>query len=107
MISISDFAYDLPEQLIAHEPLPTRADSRLMLVNRMTGQIAHTHFSALADQLTPNDVLVINETKVFPARLFGVKRGGDPTDILLIKPLGENRWEALGRNLKLGSIIDF
>lgn len=107
MISVSDFNYHLPPKNIANLPADPRDSSHLMLVNRSTQEISHTIFHSITDQLSKNDVLVLNETKVFPARLFGHKRGGDPTEVILIKPLGNDQWECMGRRFKVGSTIDF
>ena len=73
-MNVHDFYYDLPEELIAQDPLLKRSDSRLMVLNRENGTIEHKKFSDCIDYLNPGDCLVINETKVIPARLYGVKK---------------------------------
>ena len=71
----SDFNYELPEELIAQTPVEPRDSSRLMAIDRSTGEISHRHFYDIADYLNPGDLLVMNDSKVFPARIYGVKRG--------------------------------
>ena len=71
----SDFYFDLPEELIAQEPLDDRSSSRLMCLDKNTGEIKHKHFYDIADLLNPGDCLILNDTKVIPARLYGVKEG--------------------------------
>ena len=85
-MNVSDFNYELPEELIAQDPLLKRSDSRLMVVHRDTGEIEHKIFSDVIDYLNPGDCLVINDTKVIPARLMGVKEDtGAVIEILLLK----------------------
>ena len=72
-MNTKDFYYDLPEELIAQDPLLNRSSSRLMLLDKETGEIEHKHFYDILDYLNPGDCLVLNETKVIPARLYGVK----------------------------------
>ena len=106
----SDFIYDLPEELIAQTPIEPRDHSRLMVVNRRTGDIQHRRFDSVIDDLNPGDALVINETRVIPARLMGVRAGGGVTELLLLKQLGPKRWETLarpGRRLKTGATVSF
>ena len=82
----SDFYYDLPEELIAQDPLSDRSSSRLMVVDRQTGDVSHHVFREIIDYLNPGDCLVINNTKVIPARLYGVKEDtGANIEILLLK----------------------
>ncbi len=99
MLKLSDFAYELPHELIAQSPAEPRDSSRLLVLNRQTGTIAHRHFRDLPDLLTAKDVLVRNNTKVIPARIFGKKNTGAHVEILLTKRLrGENQgevWECL------------
>lgn len=107
----SDFFYNLPEELIAQTPLEPRDSSRLMRVNRETGEITHDHFYNLADYLKEGDLLVMNDSKVFPARIYGTKRQTQvPCEFLLLKQHSFNTWEVLvhpGRRLKKGAIVDF
>lgn len=107
----SDFYYDLPEELIAQTPLEKRDTSRLMVLDKKTGQVQHKHFYDIIDYLQEGDCLVINDTKVIPARLYGQKTGtGGAVEVLLLKDLGEGRWECIvypGRRLKEGANITF
>ncbi|HBE10108.1 MAG TPA: tRNA preQ1(34) S-adenosylmethionine ribosyltransferase-isomerase QueA [Lachnospiraceae bacterium] len=110
-MELSDFNYELPEELIAQDPLLKRSDSRLMVVHRDTGEIEHKHFSDVIDYLNPGDCLVINETKVIPARLMGVKEEtGAVIEVLLLKNKGNNIWETLvkpGKKMKPGAVVTF
>lgn len=110
-MKLSDFDYDLPPELIAQEPAPERNLSRLMVVRRDKESFEHTYFFNLGEYLRPGDVLVLNETKVIPARLRGIKAGtGARIEVLLLRPLGGNRWEALvrpGRRLREGDVLFF
>ncbi len=104
----SDFMYDLPEELIAQTPIEPRDHSRLLVYNRATREIAHKHFYDVIDYLNPGDALVINETRVIPARLYGVRAGGGACELLLLKQLGPKRWESLvrpGAKLKVGKTV--
>lgn len=107
----SDFDYVLPEELIAQTPIEPRDHSRLMVVHRGTGAIEHKHFYDLPQYLHPGDALVINETKVIPARLLGVKEDtGVPVEVLLLRRENATDWEALvrpGRRLKPGATCVF
>lgn len=107
----SDFDYVLPEELIAQTPIEPRDHSRLMVVHRGTGAIEHKHFYDLLQYLRPGDALVINETKVIPARLLGVKEDtGVPVEVLLLRRENATDWEALvrpGRRLKPGATCVF
>ena len=107
----SDFFYDLPEELIAQTPLEPRDSSRLMKINRETGEITHDRFYNIADYLRSGDLLVMNDSKVFPARIMGVKRDtGVVCEFLLLNQRSHNTWETLvrpGRRLKVGAIVDF
>ena len=85
-MKLSDFDYHLPKQLIAQSPAVTRDSSRLMVVNRKTGEISHDYFYNLLKYLSPDDLLVFNDTKVFPARLFGHKPTGGKVEVLLLRP---------------------
>lgn len=110
-MDVNMFDFHLPESLIAQKPSPDRTGSRLMTLNRKTGQIEHRQFSELIDLLQTGDCLVFNDTKVIPARLYGEKQGtGARIEALLLRDLGENRWEALVRPAKrvpLGTEIRF
>ena len=93
----SDFLYDLPEDLIAQTPLPKRDNSRLLVLDKRTGAIEHRRFYDLADYLYPGDCLVLNDSRVIPARLFGTRPSGGAVEVVLLKELGEDRWECLTR----------
>ena len=112
----ADFDYNLPEELIAQTPVEPRDHSRLMVVHRTDGRREHRHFYDIIDYLNPGDALVINETKVIPARLLGVKEGSDsqghsvPVEVLLLRRINATDWEALvkpGRRLKPGAVCVF
>ena len=111
MLKTSDYDYNLPEELIAQTPLNDRSSSRLMVINREKQTISHKHFTDILDYLSDNDVLVINDTKVIPARLIGHKEDtGAVIEVLLLKDLGNNIWETLAKpqkRVKIGSIISF
>ncbi|MCI8575369.1 MAG: tRNA preQ1(34) S-adenosylmethionine ribosyltransferase-isomerase QueA [Bacilli bacterium] len=110
-MNLEDFNYELPEELIAQTPLKKRSDSKLLILDRETGQIEHKHFSDIIDYLIPGDVLVLNDTKVIPARLIGEKESTKAViELLLLKNLEEDIWECLSRpfkRLKEGTIINF
>ena len=92
----SDFYYDLPKELIAQDPLEDRSASRLMHLNKETGEYEHGHFRDILKYLKPGDCLVINDTKVIPARLYGSKVGTDAAiEILLLKRRENDIWETL------------
>ncbi|MDQ1912426.1 tRNA preQ1(34) S-adenosylmethionine ribosyltransferase-isomerase QueA [Paenibacillus sp. GD4] len=105
------FDYHLPESLIAQTPLADRTASRLLTLNKQTGEIGHHMFEELENYLQAGDVLVLNDTRVIPARLFGVKADtGAKVEILLLKQLEGDRWEALvrpGKKVKTGATIHF
>lgn len=108
----SDFDYDLPKELIAQHPVPQRDSSRLMVLNRQDGSIAHRHFSELTEYLRPEDVLVINESKVIPARLYGHVQGRPEAvmELLLLRQRELNVWEALvkpGKRARVGMQLVF
>ncbi len=106
----SDFEYELPEELIAQTPVEPRDHSRLMVVNRRDGQIYDRHFYDLPQYLRAGDALVINETRVLPARLLGEREGGGACEVLLLKQLSPKRWETLvrpGKKLKPGAVVRF
>lgn len=107
----ADFYYDLPEELIAQNPLLDRSSSRLMHLDKTTGEIQHTDFKHIVKYLKPGDCLVINDTRVIPARLYGSKIGTDAgIEILLLKRKENNIWETLvkpGKKAKPGTKISF
>ena len=93
----SDFWFDLPEELIAQTPLDKRDESRLLVVDKKTGALEHKSFRDLPSLLRKGDCLVLNDSRVLPARLLGSRESGGAVEILLLKDLGENRWECLSR----------
>ncbi len=107
----SDFYYDLPERLIAQNPLADRSSSRLMVLDKKTGKIEHKHFTNIKEYLHKGDVLVINNTRVIPARLLGVRSDtGSAVEILLLKRLDDARWECIvrpGKKVKPGRRFTF
>jgi S-adenosylmethionine:tRNA ribosyltransferase-isomerase len=105
----SDYDFALPPHLIAQHPLARRDASRLMIVNRATGEISHGTFTDIATLIDPRDVLVVNRTRVLRARLLGSRASGAPAEILLLKPVGDGRYEAMvspGGKLKPGRRVD-
>ena len=105
-----DFWYDLPEELIAQTPLMQRDSSRLLVLNRNTGAWEHKHFYDVLDYLQPGDCLVMNDSRVLPARLLGHRPTGGAVEVLLLRDLGEKRWECLckpGRKMQVGSQVIF
>ncbi|MBO8128698.1 MAG: tRNA preQ1(34) S-adenosylmethionine ribosyltransferase-isomerase QueA [Peptococcaceae bacterium] len=108
---LSDFDYELPDDLIAQEPLPYRDASRLMVIHRAQHHIEHKRFRDIVDYLDNGDLLVLNETKVLPVRLLGHKKGtGGRVEVLLLHPAGDDCWECLvrpGRRLRPGAIVVF
>lgn len=110
-MDVKDFDYDLPEELIAQDPLEDRSSSRLMVLDKKTGDIKHKIFRDVVDYLQPGDCLVLNNTKVIPARLFGVKEGTEAKiEILLLKRKENDIWETLvkpGKKCKPGVKISF
>lgn len=106
-----DFNYYLPEELIAQTPLKNRDESRLMVLDKTTGEIEHKHFYDIIDYLEEGDVLVLNDTKVLPARLHGIKEStGSHIEILMLKELESDSWECLAKPAKrisVGDTIDF
>ncbi len=103
----NDFNYNLPLELIAQRPLPQRDASRLMVLHRADGRLEHRRFTDLLDYLRPGDILVGNNSRVIPARLFGQKPTGGKVEILLLENLDPTRWKALvgGKKLSLGAEI--
>lgn len=106
-----DFYYDLPEKLIAQEPLEERSSSRLMCLDKNTGEFSHKHFYDIVDMLNPGDCLILNDTKVIPARLYGYKEGtGGAIEFLLLHKHSLDVWEVIlkpGRRAKPGSVFVF
>ena len=106
----SDFEYDLPADRIAQEPLPDRASSRLLVLDRASGKVSHRHFSDLADLIPAGDVLVLNTSRVIPARLHGKRETGSAAEILLVRALPDGTWLAMGHpggKLKSGRRVHF
>ncbi len=110
-MNISEFDYNLPEELIAQTPLKDRSASRLLVMHKKSGELKHRHFKDIINFLRKGDVLVLNDTKVIPARLIGVKEEtGAVIELLLLKDLGEDEWECLSKpakRLKVDTIVSF
>jgi len=105
-----DFWYDLPEELIAQTPLLKRDESRLLVLGRESGEITHKHFYDIVDYLNPGDCLVMNDSRVLPARLLGNRPTGGAVELLLLRDLGDNKWECLakpGRKMQVGQEVIF
>ena len=110
MYRTSDFEYDLPAELIAQDPLPDRAASRLLVVDRTSGNIRHARFPDLTDLPAPEDVLVLNASRVIPARLHGKREAGNVAELLLVRELPDGMWLAMGHpggKLKPGRTVRF
>lgn len=106
----SDFNFYLPEELIAQTPLEKRDSSRLLVLDKATGAIEHHHFYDLPDYLNENDCLVLNNSRVLPARLIGKRTSGGAVELVLLRNLGDGRWECLsrpGRKTKPGTRLEF
>ncbi len=106
---VGAYEYRLPPDLVAQEPLPRRDASRLLVLDRAGGTIAHRTFSDLPDLLRPGDLLVTNRSRVFPARLLGRREGGGAAEILLVRRAGPDVWEAMvrpGRRLRPGTVVE-
>ena len=106
----SDFWYDLPEELIAQTPLLKRDTSRLMCLNKENGEVEHKHFYDIVDYLQPGDCIVMNDSRVLPARLLGHRPTGGAVEVLLLRDLGDKRWECLckpGRKMQVGGEVIF
>lgn len=93
----SDFYFDLPEELIAQTPLQQRDSSRLLLLNKTTGELEHRHFYELPSFLQEGDCLILNDSRVLPARLLGTRYSGGSVELVLLRDLGDGRWECLSR----------
>ncbi len=107
---VTDFDYDLPQELIAQHPMEPRDHSRLLVVDKKTGEIEHKHFYDLIDYLRPGDVLVFNDTRVIPARLHGTKDTGAHVEVFLLTRKNATDWEVLvrpGKKLQVGAKINF
>lgn len=105
-----DFWYELPEELIAQTPLEQRDGSRLLKLNRQSGEISHGNFSEVIDALQPGDCLVMNDSRVLPARLLGHRPTGGAVEVLLLRDLGDRKWECLckpGRKMQEGNEVIF
>ena len=105
-----DFYYDLPEELIAQTPLEKRDTSRLLVLDRETGGVTHKHFYDILDYLKPGDCLVMNDSRVLPARLLGHRPTGGAVEVLLLRDLGNKCWECLckpGRKMQVGNGVIF
>ena len=110
-MNVSDFYFDLPEELIAQDPLEDRASSRLLVLDKNSGEVKHKHFRDVLKYLKKGDCLVLNDTKVIPARLFGTKVGTDAKiEVLLLKRKSDNVWETLvkpGKKMREGAEVVF
>ena len=105
-----DFYYDLPEELIAQTPLEQRDASRLLVLDRISGEVNHRHFYDVIDYLNPGDCLVMNDSRVLPARLLGHRPTGGAVEVLLLRDLGDKKWECLckpGRKMQPGNEVIF
>lgn len=110
LLKKSDFYFELPEELIAQTPLDKRDSSRLLHLNKLTGEMEHRHFYDLVDYLHEGDCMVFNDSRVLPARLIGARPSGGSVELVLLRDLGEGRWECLsrpGRKTKPGTEILF
>jgi S-adenosylmethionine:tRNA ribosyltransferase-isomerase len=107
--SIEDYDYELPQELIAQEPLPERASSRLLVLDRSSGGLGHRTFADLPELLSPGDLLAMNRSRVLPARLLGRRSGGGEAEILLVRAREPDLWEAMvrpGRRLRAGAEVE-
>ena len=110
VVRTQDFYYDLPEELIAQTPLQQRDTSRLLALNKVTGEVEHRHFYDILDYLQPGDCLVMNNSRVLPARLLGHRPTGGAVEVLLLRDLGNKKWECLckpGRKMQVGHEVLF
>ncbi len=109
-LKTSDFWFDLPEELIAQTPLQQRDGSRLLVLDKDSGQVTHRHFYDILDYLNPGDCLVLNDSRVLPARLLGHRPTGGAVEVLLLRDLGDKKWECLckpGRKMQVGHQVIF
>jgi len=110
-VNVNDFDFELPEELIAQTPLINRTSSRLMTLNKDTGAVSHEHFSDIVSHLNAGDTLVLNDTKVMPARLYGIKEEtGAKVEMLLLKQITGNDWEVLikpAKRVTVGTVVRF
>ncbi len=107
-LSISEFEYELPQELIASQPLKNRSSARLLFVDRQTRRWEHLHFADLLQKLKPGDLLVLNNSRVIPARIFAKRESGGQVEIFLLKEFSENEWRVLlrsSRRLKIGEVL--
>ena len=108
-IPVSDFDYDLPKEMIAQTPAEPRDSSRLLVLDRNTGRTEHRIFRDIVEYIRPEDVLVLNNSRVIPARIFGKRPGGGAVEILMLRAIGIDTWEVLtrpGRKMKVGTAVD-
>ena len=106
----SDFWFDLPEELIAQTPLQQRDSSRLLVLGKVSGEVTHRHFYDILDYLNPGDCLVMNDSRVLPARLLGHRPTGGAVEVLLLRDLGDKKWECLckpGRKMQVDHQVIF
>ena len=110
-MDVSDFHYELPEELIAQTPIKDRSASRLLILDKKTGAWQHGHFRDIKKYLKQGDCLVLNDTRVIPARLYGVKKGTEsPMEFVLLKRLTDTDWEVIvrpGKRARAGAVFDF
>ena len=110
-MNVKDFDYNLPEELIAQTPIENRDHSRLLVLDKKTGEVSHEHFYDIYDHLKSGDVLIINDSKVIPARIFGKRKNtGGIVETLLLKQISNNQWEVLtkpGRKALKGQILEY
>ena len=106
----TDFYFDLPKELIAQTPLDQRDQSKMMHINKNTGAVEHRHFYELPEMLQEGDCLVLNDSRVLPARLIGTRPTGGNVEVLLLHDLGDSKWECLtkpGKKTRTGTEISF
>ncbi|MFC5603983.1 tRNA preQ1(34) S-adenosylmethionine ribosyltransferase-isomerase QueA [Sporosarcina koreensis] len=110
-MDVNDFDFELPESLIAQTPLKDRTASRLMILDKVTGEVKHRQFRQIVDELQAGDVIVLNDTRVLPARLIGTKEDtGASIEVLLLKETGSDEWETLvkpAKRVKVGTVVTF
>ena len=109
-MNVKDFYFDLPQELIAQTPLEKRDSSRLLVMNKETGELSHRHFYDIVEYLNPGDCLVMNDSRVLPARLLGHRPTGGAVELLLLRDLGDKKWECLakpGKKIRPGQEVIF